>query len=289
MLIAAFKEVEDIGKRVARALNAEYTKIDVEDFPDSEFHLRLRKNPEHKNIVIINSMTNDPNEKIIETLLACGIAKDYGAKKVVLVATYLPYMRQDRHFEKYDSFSSKHILKLFSEFNEIIAIGPHLHRIKKLKQLNKKARSISVDGIVANYIRQNFKKDFEIIGPDSESRQWSAVIAKMLGKKAIIMNKKRFGDYKIKQEKIKLDSKKEYLIIDDIISTGKTISGVLKMARKQGAKKLYCIGIHGVLVGNADRLIKKHAKLITTNTIPNKYAKIDISPEIIKVLRKYNY
>ena len=139
-----------------------------------------------------------------------------------------------------------------------------------------------------NHLNQS-KKNFEIIGPDSESRQWSAVIAKNLGKKAIIMNKKRFGDYKIKQRKIKLDSKKEYLIIDDIISTGKTISGVLEMARKQGAKKLYCIGIHGLLIKNADKLIKRYAKLITTNTIPNKYAKIDVSPEIIKVLRKYNY
>ena len=278
MLIAAFKEVKDIGKRVARVLNAEYTTIDVKDFPDSEFHLKLHKNPRHKNIVIMNSMTKDPDEKIIETLLACGIAKDYGAKKVILVATYLPYMRQDKHFEKYDSFSSKHILRLFNEFDEIIAIDPHLHRIKRLSQLSKKARSISVDEVVADYIRRNFKEDFEIIGPDSESRQWGAVIAKMLGKKVIIMNKKRFGDYKT-----------NLIIIDDIISTGKTISGVLEMARGQGAKKLYCIGIHGVLAGNADKLIKRNAKLITTNTIHSKYAKIDVSPEIIKVLKKYNF
>jgi len=59
------------------------------------------------------------------------------------------------------------------------------------------------------------------------------------------------------------------------------------MAKKQGAKKLYCIGIHGVLVGNADKLIRKYAELITTNTIMNKYAKIDVSPVIIDSLKKY--
>jgi len=207
MLIAAFPEVSEIGKKVARALKAEYTRIDVKDFPDSEFHLKLHKNPRHKNIVIINSMTRDPDEKIIETLLACGIAKDYGARKVILVATYFPYMRQDKHFERYDSFSSKHILRLFNEFDEIVAIDPHLHRIKNISQLSSKARSISTNKLIVNYIKKKFKKDFEIIGPDHESQQWAKKIAKALGKKAIIMKKTRLGDYKIKQERIKLDSR----------------------------------------------------------------------------------
>ena len=96
MLIAAFPEVSELGKKVAKALKAEYTTIQVGDFPDSEFHLKLKTNPEHKKVVIINSMTADPDEKIIETILAGGIAKDYGAVRVTLVATYLPYMKIGR-------------------------------------------------------------------------------------------------------------------------------------------------------------------------------------------------
>jgi ribose-phosphate pyrophosphokinase len=285
MLIAAFPEVANIGKKVAKALKAEYTTIQVSDFPDSEFHLKLKKNPEHKKVVIINSMTANPDEKIIETILAGGIARDYGAVRVTLVATYLPYMRQDTHFEKYDSFSSKHVIRLFNEFDKIIAIDPHLHRIKSLKEISPRAESISVDSVVANFIKKKFKNDFEIIGPDSESAQWSAVIAKMLKKKVTILTKHRLGDKDIKQDVVKLDSGVNYLIIDDIISTGKTIAGALAMAKKQGAKKLYCIGIHGVLAGNASKLITKHAQLITTNTIPNKHSKIDVSPVIIDALR----
>src|ERR1041384_3960524 len=109
MLIAAFPEVKKIGEKVAKELKAEYTIIDVKNFPDSEFHLKLRKNPNHKEIVIINSLSGKPDEKIIETVLAAGVAKDYNAKKVILVATYFPYLRQDAHFEKYDPVSNRHI------------------------------------------------------------------------------------------------------------------------------------------------------------------------------------
>lgn len=286
MLIAAFPEVSAIGRKVAHALKAEYTEIYSKDFPDSEFHLKLKKNPKGKTVVIINSITEDPDEEIVETILAEGIARDYKAKKVILVATYLPYMRQDTHFVNYDSFSAKHILEIFAGFDKIIAVDPHLHRIKKMHYLSHKAESITADGVIAEYIRKNFKKDFEIIGPDEESQQWSARIAHMLKKKVFILHKERTGDKKIKQKIVKLDSGKDYIIIDDIISTGKTLIGALQMAKSQGAKKLTCIGIHGLLIDNCDKEIKKYADLITTNTIPGKYSKIDISDAIIEKLKK---
>ncbi len=288
VLIAAFPETKEIAKKVASSLKAQYTEIFVEDFPDSEFHLKLKKNPRNKTIVIINSLSKEPNQKIIETLLSAGVAKDYKAKKIILVATYFPYLRQDKHFKKYESFSSKHILKLFNIFDKILIIDPHLHRIKHLQKISKKAIHLSVNYIIADYIKKRFKNDFLIIGPDEESAQWSQKIANLLKKKVIILGKTRFSAEKIKQKSKPLGGAKNIIFIDDIISTGHTLEGALKMAKKQGAKKLICIGIHGLLVKGADKRIKKYAELITTNTIPNKYAKIDVSPLIIEALKKYH-
>ncbi|MEI6849912.1 MAG: ribose-phosphate diphosphokinase, partial [archaeon] len=219
ILIAAFPEVSVMGKVVAKKLGAAFTEIEVKKFPDSEFHLLVDKNPKGLTVVILNSMAGNPNEKIVETILVEGIARDYGAKKTILFATYLPYMRQDTHFMNYDSFSAKHMIELFSGFDKIIAIDPHLHRIDDMHRLSKRAESITVDEIVANYIKKNFKSDFEIIGPDLESRQWSSKIAKMLKKKVFVLNKTRIGDANIKQKKVELDTGKNYIIIDDIIST----------------------------------------------------------------------
>ncbi len=287
VLIAAFPETKEIAKKVATSLKAHYTEIFIEDFPDSEFHLKLKKNPRNKTVVIINSLSKEPDRKIIETLLAAGIAKDYKAKKIILVATYFPYLRQDKHFTKYESFSSKHILELFSIFDKVFILDPHLHRIKNLQQLSKKASHLSVNPVIAQYIKKRFKDNFLIVGPDEESAQWSQKIADMLGKKVVILEKTRFGAEKISQKEKPMEHAKNIIFIDDIISTGRTLEGALKMAKKQGAKKLVCIGIHGLLVKGADKRIKKYAELITTNTIPNKYAKIDVSPAIIEALRKY--
>lgn len=285
MLIASFKETEKIGKKVARMLKSKYVSIDVKNFPDGEFHVQLKKNPKHENVVILNSIINDPDEKLIETILAGGIARDYGAKNVFLVASYLPYIRQDRHFLKYDSFSAKHIVKLFREFDKVFIIEPHLHRIKNIKKLLYKAEVIKVGELIAEYISKNVKGDFSIVGPDEESGQWSEDVAKRLGKKVVVLEKKRYSatQVEIKEEELG----KNIVIIDDIISTGRTIAETLRIAKKQGARKITCIGIHGVLINGADKLIKKYAELVTTNTINNKYSKIDVSLAIANALKKY--
>ncbi len=287
LLIATFPETKSIAKKVAQKLRAQYTEISVEDFPDSEFHLKLKKNPKNQTVVIMNSLAKDPDRKLIETLLAAGIAKDFKAKKIILVATYFPYLRQDKNFTQYESFSSKHIVRLFKEFDALFIIDPHLHRIKKMELLSRQAHHLTANTLIADYIRKRFKNDFLIVGPDAESAQWSQKIADMLGKKVVILEKTRFSAQHIHQKEKPLGGAKNIIFVDDIISTGKTLAGALKMAKHQGAKKLICIGIHGLLVGKAIPLITKHAELITTNTIPNKYAKIDVSPIIVRALRRY--
>ena len=288
LLIATFPETKHIAHDVARSLKAKCTEIFVEDFPDSEFHLALKKDPKNKTVVIMGSLCNDPDNKLIESILAGGIAKDYGAKRVILMATYFPYLRQDRHFFKYDSFSSKHIMRLMINFDHIITIDPHLHRIKKMSGFSYKAQCISANKLIADYIKKRFKNNFTIVGPDEESAQWSRPIAKMLGQDVIVLKKTRFSSTRISVRQDEAHNyKKNVIIIDDIISTGRTLVGALKLAKKQGAQHLVCIGIHGLLVKGADSLITKHAELITSNTIPNRYADITVAPIIVEALRKY--
>jgi len=287
VLVLSFEDTKPIASKVSRKLKGKYETVASEKFPDGEFNLSIKSNPKGKTVVIVSSMALNPNQDMIKTILLGGIAKDFGAKKVILVATYFPYMRQDTHFYNFDSFSSKYVTKLFLEFDKVITLDPHLHRIKNLKILSDKLSHITVNKIVADYIKKKFKNNFTIVGPDGESSQWNEPVAKMLGKEVVVLKKQRFSSFKIKVHEEGIHKfEKHVILIDDIISTGRTLSGALALARKQGARKLYCIGIHGLLVGNAVELITKHAKLITTNTIPTKFSKIDVSPAIVEELKR---
>jgi len=284
LLIATFPETKSLAKRIAKQLKAQYTEIRVKDFPDQESYVKLKVSPKNKTLVIFNSFARDQNNRLIESILAAGIGKDYKAKKVILVAPYFPYLRQDTHFESYDSFSIKHISNLTKIFDKIFVIDPHLQRIKNIKQISPNMTRLTTNSLIVDYIKSHFKEPYTIVGPDRESKQWDQEIASQLNKKAIILKKQRSSWFKVKIQDKYLG--KNTIIIDDIIGTGNTIIKTIQVAKHHGAKKVSVIGIHGVLIGNAAKKIKCHASLITTNTIPNPHAKIDVSKIISTALKK---
>ena len=166
-------------------------------------------------------------------------------------------------------------------------MDPHLHRKNKLQNLFKiKSKKLTANNLIADYIKKNIKNPV-IIGPDEESYKWAKDVANILGVNSFILNKKRYSSYHVK---IKLNKKinlrnKNVVIIDDIISTGNTILETVKILRRLGAKNIYCICVHGIFANDAlNKLKKAGIEVVSTNTIPNKMAKIDVSGVIAESL-----
>ncbi len=283
--IATFPELKLLGKRVATLFHCDYTTIISSTFPDNESYVKFMLNPKDKTVVMIVSFAQEPNKKLIECMLAADAAREYGAKKVILVATYLPYMRQDTHFENYDAASAYTIVKMLAiHFDKIVAIDPHLHRISSLREIAKNAREITTSKLIAAYIQSQYKDSFHIVGPDKESFHWARAVAALLGRKAIILRKVRHSSARVTIQGKPLGE--NVIIIDDIISTGHTILETIKIAKQYHAKKITCIGVHGIFANHSDKMIEQHATIVTTNTIPNRYARIDVAPLIVSELER---
>ena len=284
MIIVGCSASQALAKKLARKLHKKYHDLKVGSFPDGETHLKFSNNVNGRTVVLVQTL-NNPNEKLIEILLAGHTAKDLGAKKVILVAPYLAYMRQDKRFHAGEAVSNRIIAKLFNVFYEIITIDPHLHRIKSLREIFKMpAYALTANSLIAAYIRKNIQNAV-VVGPDAESYQWALNVAKLAGCKAIVLKKKRYNS---KNVSIKLHDPavvrgKNVIIVDDIISTGHTMMETVRQIRQAKAKNIYCMCVHGVFADNALlKLRKLGAKVISTNTIENPAAKIDTSGLIMQ-------
>jgi len=283
-LIIACSGSKHLGKAIAKKSKSQYAEIKSEVFPDSELKIKI-PDVKNKEVYFIQSFYPDKsniNDKIIEILFAAQTAKKNGAKKLFLIAPYMPYLREDKRFEKGESISAEIMAKLFGFFNKVYVVEPHLHRFKKLKNFFPNAKKISLTEGISDYIKNNIKKQCILLGPDQESEQWVKPIAKQLNTKYYILNKKRLHSRKvvIKGKKILHDN---VIIIDDIISTGHTLIEASKLIK---AKKIYFIAAHGIFSEDALRKLNKKGKVIVSNTIPSSKAKIDISTLISKIIKK---
>ena len=288
MIIISCSHGKHLGYLIAKKLNKQHSNLLVDKFPDDELHIRFKSDLQSKSVILVQSFYKDISDCIIEIIFAAKTAHELGAKKVVLVAPYFAYLRQDKRFHKGEAVSQSIMAGLIDKyFDSVYLIDPHLHRKNKLEHIFKiKTKKLTANSLIADYIKKHIKNPV-IIGPDEESYKWAKNVAEMLGVESRILEKKRYSSYHVE---VKLNKKinlrdKNIVIVDDIISTGHTILETAKILKGLGAKKIYCICIHGIFADNAlDKLKKAKIDVTATNTIPNKAAKIDVSSVISESL-----
>jgi len=288
MLIIGCSNSRDLAKNISKNLKCDYSDLSVKKFPDGELYLKFETELKNQDVVLVQSL-HPSDEALLELIFAIHTAKDLGAKKVRVVIPYLAYIRQDKRFNPGECVSSKIVGSLLNVADEIITIDPHLHRFKSLNEVFKtKAVKLSANDLIQDYISKNFK-DPVIIGPDAESYQWAQSIAKKIKASTAILQKDRINSYEVH---VKLNSEinvrnKELIIIDDIISTGKTILEAIKVIKKMKPKSITVISIHGIFAdpSTLDFIREYSNSIITTNTIKNPYSKIDVSKLISDSLK----
>ena len=59
---------------------------------------------------------------------------------------------------------------------------------------------------------------------------------------------------------------KDVFIVDDIIDSGKTLCEASKLLKKEGAKKVYCYGTHGIFTEGTKDLLENFDRVLTSNT-----------------------
>ena len=289
MIIIGCSRGRHIAAKIAKNLKKPYSELKAGRFPDGEIYLRLMKDVKGKDVVLVQSFHENLSDCILEAIFAAETARDLGARKVYLVAPYFPYFRQDSRFNPGECISIKVIGRLFSRyFDKIVVVDPHLHRQTKLSDLfTTKVEKLTSNPYIASYIKKNIKNAL-IVGPDWESYKWARKVAEQINYPFLILEKKRLSGRKVKitiNKKIGIKGR-NIVFVDDIISTGHTILEAAKKLKALGAKKLYCIAVHGLFVENALEKIKKAGiKIITTNTIPTKVSGIDVSGLVAKTLK----
>lgn len=277
-IIFSFPGNKVFARLLAKKLHIEEGGLVIKRFPDGESYVRINSTVRNK-IVILFCTLNNPNNKILSLMFTAQTLKELGAKKIILISPYLPYMRQDKRFEPGEAISSQ----LFATFlsncvDYLITIDPHLHRVHHLSKIYSiPVLTLHATEEIARWIKENIKFPF-LIGPDSESKQWVSEIAEQLKVPYIVCNKNRLSDHEVKIDIPPFSITNETLIlIDDIISTGSSMLAILKQLSLQGYNGI-CLAIHPLLNKKTkNNLFASGAvAVITCNTIPDSTNKINM-------------
>ena len=288
-LVIAMPGNESMAGSIASSLVAEVGSLSWRRFPDGESYVRLESDVSGREVILVSSLFR-PDEKILPLLFAADAAREFGARRVILAAPYLGYMRQDHRFKEGEAVTSRSFAGLLSaHLDGLVTVDPHLHRYKSLSEVySVPAVAVHATALLARWVREHVKNPV-IVGPDSESEQWAREVASGAEAPVVVLEKTRKGDREVE---IVLPSMGEWrsrvpVLVDDIISTARTMTKVVELMRAAGAKPPACLGVHAVFADTAyaDLLRTGPLTVITCDTIPHPSNGIKVGPLLSEALK----
>lgn len=250
--VLAFVEYLAQAQRLSHVVGCPCTAIDSHHFPDGESRLRLPANlPE---TVIICRSLNDPNEKLVELILAAAHLRNQGVHRLILVSPYLCYMRQDKAFHPGEVVSQRIIGKLLADYLDgVITVDAHLHRIHHLHDALPMEFAINLTAThpMAQFLEQQNLQPM-LVGPDGESEQWVASIARHEGLDYCIAQKQRLGDRQVTVSLPDCDfSGMDIVLVDDVASTGRTLEDAARQLQSASPASLSVMVTHALFLDDA--------------------------------------
>lgn len=273
-LLYTFPDEQEPSQRLATALKIDMKLVETHIFPDGE-HLP-RVGSATPTTFLYRSL-NRPNEKLIELMLVTDALRRQGADRIVLIAPYLPYMRQDAVFRLGEPLSQQVVCGMLDRsFERIVTVDPHLHRVHALSDIfHRAAASVApAAGALEPVLRRSgISPTTIVVGPDEESEPWVRQIGSPLALECVVMTKRRRGDRNIELSlRAPTDvAGRPTLLIDDICSTGATLCAAVRALRQAGSSAVTVFVTHALCGAEAIDQIRKAGadRVISTDSCPH--------------------
>ncbi|MGD2246946.1 MAG: ribose-phosphate diphosphokinase [Candidatus Methanofastidiosia archaeon] len=275
----------DFCKTLAHHVGCDFVEMEQRIFPDGEVNPRILEAP--KNVILVNTLSSedfDPNRYLLEYIFAIKNLIERGTENITLVMPYLPYSRQDAIFRKGESFTSKYTLDIFKELGitHIFAVTFHLHRQKTPVVPGITLHNVPGIDAFKDFIKSCDFKNPLFLAPDKEAEKWAERMAEPFHGDVAVLTKKRNVNTGSIETSGNVPENRNVIIIDDMISTGKTVTKALDICRQSGSTPIMVCAFHGIF--SRPVIWDKNVDVVTTNTIQNPYAAVDVTPLIAQVI-----
>jgi len=275
MMLFSGRAHPELGEAVAQELGYELTPTTARDFANGEIFIRFEESVRGADCFVIQSHTQPLNKWLMEQLIMIDALKRGSAKRITAILPFYPYARQDKKHRGREPISARLVadLLLAAGADRIVSVDLHTDQIQGF--FDGPVDHMHAMPILTDYITQKYSLDnLCVVSPDAGRVKVAEKWANTLGDAPMaFVHKTRSVDVanKVVSNRVVGDVEdKDCILLDDMIDTGGTIAGAVRVLKEAGAKSVVIACTHGVFSDPArERLSECGAEeVITTDTLP---------------------
>lgn len=289
---------QELAQAISHEMGLDLCRASVGRFPDGEIDIKIEQDVRGTDCFVLQPTCPPVNENWIELLLLIDCLRRASAERITAVMPYYGYARKDRKDEGRVPISAKVVANTLTRVgaDRVLTIDMHAAQIQGFYDVpvdHLYSKPVLLDAIAKLAL-----DDPVVVTPDVGGIKMARSYAKAIDADLAIVDKRRLSGSEIAVEHVigEVDGR-NVILVDDMISTGGSISEAAKIVRKKGAKQVVLAVTHAVLCGPAvERLDDCPADhILVTDTIPRrgdspkKLEVVSVAPLLANAIENIHY
>src|SRR6478672_7302361 len=260
-----------LSQKICDYLQIPLGRGQTESFPDGELLVKVEEDVRGRDCFIVQPTSHPVNAHLMELFIWIDTLKRASAQRVTAVIPYFGYARQDRKDEGRTPITAKLVANLLERAGADRVVSVDLHAAQVQGFFDIPVDHLSAAPVLTKWFRSLKLSNRVFVSPDVGNVKRAQVYANMLGGEICIIDKRRkSGSVTEALHIIGEVEGKNVIMVDDMITTGGTITEASKILRDHGVNDIYISATHAVFAPPAmERLAAcPFTKLAVTDTIP---------------------
>lgn len=283
-----------LARAISECLDTPLAEARVGRFTDGEVDIKLDEDIRGRDVFVLQPTCPPVNEAWVELMLLLDTLRRASAGRVTAVMPYYGYARKDRKDEGRVPISAKVVANTLvaSGADRVVTLDMHAAQIQGFFDIpvdHLYARPVLLDEIESMGI-----EDPVVVTPDVGGTKMARAYAKRLEADLAIVDKRRISGTETSVEHVIGDVEgRNCVIVDDMISTGGSITQAAAVLKSKGARAIVIAVSHAVFCGPAVSRLDAapvDAILVTDSipqgpTSPKKLRVCSIAPLVAKTIK----
>lgn len=275
-----------LAQAVTEYLDIPLGRCEVFEFSNENTFVRILDNVRQRDTFVIQPICSPVNKSLVELLIMLDALKRASAERITAVIPHYSYGRSDRKDQPRVPITARLVADLLTVAGASRLLTVDLHSAQIQGFFNIPVDELTAIYILSDYYKKREINDLVVVAADFGISRRARDIAARLNAPLAIIEQRRVGNVD-KKEALNVVGEvegKPALIVDDEITTGRTLANVVSAILERGAKEIYACATHPVFSGPAiERIAASPIKEVTvTDTVPvngdKKLDKITVLP-----------